>query len=565
MKRIVFICTCIYYSLPITLGGQTSTLDFVQSEYEILERLHSKGVIDISHLSSRTFFLKDISELEFMSENASSIDVTDWNKLMNNIPDRAHFNQDTVALEAESRKGWLNTFYKDPYSFYKVSTKDFFLKIDPVIQISGGPDLQESQLIFQNTRGLKIRGIIDQKVYFYTSIFENQQRFLNYVENEIERISAIPGQGFYKPYQSGVFKGLNGWDFLNAQSYAGIRVSKSIDFRIGHGNHFIGNGTRSLLLSNYAHNYFYLQLNTKIWKIHYQNTFAELSAFSTKVNAGNTLVPKKYMATHYLNYQASPKFSIGLFESVIFSRENNFELQYLNPVILYRSVEQFLDSPDNVLMGINFRYLPIEKWQVYGQLILDELKTSEAFAGNGWWGNKVGYQIGIKAFDFLKISNLDVKLEHNTARPFTYAHRSQQVDEIPTTSYSHASQPLAHPYGANFRETLFQVLYRPHSKIYLTTNMLLSRFGDDNPDNVGRNILLSYEDRSSDYDHFTGQGRNNSIFSLETNMTYELFPNYFIDLTWLYRKQDIQDSPAVNSNYIGVGIRANMARRNYNF
>ena len=45
------------------------------------------------------------------------------------------------------------------------------------------------------------------------------------------------------------------------------------------------------------------------------------------------------------------RINIGLFESIVFSRPNHFELQYLNPVIFYRTVEQMVGSPDNAMIG----------------------------------------------------------------------------------------------------------------------------------------------------------------------------------------------------------------------
>ena len=114
-----------------------------------------------------------------------------------------------------------------------------------------------------------------------------------------------------------------------------------------------------MLLSDYANNYLYLQLNTRVSIFHLQNTFAELSATGSRDNVGDSLLPKKYMAAHYLSLQVSPKLSFGLFESVIFSRDQGFELQYLNPVIFYRTVERLLDSPDNVLLGLNINYTPV--------------------------------------------------------------------------------------------------------------------------------------------------------------------------------------------------------------
>ena len=91
------------------------------------------------------------------------------------------------------------------------------------------------------------------------------------MEDRIFRFQTIQGQGFYKDYNSGVIENLRGYDYLNAQAYVGINVSKSVAIEFGHGKHFIGNGIRSMLISDYANNYFYLKFNTRVWKLHYQN------------------------------------------------------------------------------------------------------------------------------------------------------------------------------------------------------------------------------------------------------------------------------------------------------
>ena len=72
---------------------------------------------------------------------------------------------------------------------------------------------------------------------------------------------------------------------------------------LGHGRHFIGNGMRSLLLSDFSNNYFYLKFNTRVWKLNYQNLFAELSAVSANQLPGDLLLNKKYMASHYLSFR----------------------------------------------------------------------------------------------------------------------------------------------------------------------------------------------------------------------------------------------------------------------
>ena len=297
---------------PCEIKGQLSHLDYNPDVTHMLDRLETSGHLDLKHQSVRYQSLLDILQSNIKKDSVSPIDLNNWDLLHKSIPERKYYSSDTTEVYYRQSKGIFNTFYKSPYSFYTLDTEDFFLKIDPIIHFGLGDDTQDGNFVFQNTRGLKLRGTIDQKVYFYSSILENQQRFLNYEEDEIARLNAIPGQGFFKTYQSGLIDGIRGWDYLNAQAYVGLKISKSIDFQLGHGRHFIGDGIRSMLLSDYGNNYFYLQLNTKIWKLHYQNTFAELSSFSSRDNIGSELIPKKYLASHYLNYQVSDRLSIGL-------------------------------------------------------------------------------------------------------------------------------------------------------------------------------------------------------------------------------------------------------------
>src|SRR5690606_10862775 len=103
----------------------------------------------------------------------------------------------------------------------------------------------------------------------------------------------IPGQGFAKSYNSNIIDRLSGYDYFFARTYIGFKPVKSIQVELGHCNHFIGNGMRSLLLSDFIVPYFYLKLNTSIWKFHYQNIFQELSTISTLVpRRGASLIPK---------------------------------------------------------------------------------------------------------------------------------------------------------------------------------------------------------------------------------------------------------------------------------
>ncbi len=476
---------------------------------------------------------------------------------------------DGISIRSSDSWNLFGTFYKTRANFFSVQEDNFQLIANPILHLSYGNGKDDGNTIFRNIRGVEIHGTIDDNFYYYTNIVESQARFNNFIENRIQKFKAIPGQGAYKNYDSGIIDNLTGWDFLNSQAYVGANISKSISVEFGHGKHFIGNGIRSLLLSDYANNYFYLKFSTKVWKFKYQNLFAELSPISNQFLSGDELLPKKYMASHYLSYAPRKNMEIGLFETVVFSRQNQFELQYLNPVILYRTVEQFLDSPDNVLIGINGKWNIINGVQLYGQVLLDEFNLSEITAGNGWWANKYGLQGGVKYYNVANIDHLDIQVEVNIVRPYTYAHRDtlQEFPEQNVASYTHYNQPLAHPLGSNFKEFILEVRYRPIPKLSLKLRAVKALYGQDGQgQNYGSNPLLPLENREADYGNFIGQGIETDINLVSFDMSYQFYHNYHIDLRYLRRTEDaVDDDLDVTTNFVGLGLRVNLGMVNWDY
>ncbi len=99
-----------------------------------------------------------------------------------------------------------------------------------------------------------------------------------------------------------------------------------------------------------------------------------------------------------------------------------------------------------------------KRFQVYGQFLLDEFVLSEIKKNNGCWVNKWGIQLGAKYIDAFGIKNLDLQVEMNRVRPFTYSHSDS------VANYTHYNQPLAHPLGANFQEFIGIARYQPAPK-----------------------------------------------------------------------------------------------------
>lgn len=452
------------------------------------------------------------------------------------------------------------TFYRTPAHFYEVDVKDFYLRVNPLLQLAVGHESSEGVTTFINQRGLSIRGGVGQNVFFQTSFFDSQVRYPNYVNQYTDSLGVVPGVSFYKDYNSSLFKVTQGRDFLLASAYVGVNLGKYIGFQLGHNQFFIGDGIRTLFLSDFSAPYFSLKINTRIWKIHYQNIFAELAADNFMSIAGfSGPVPKKYMAAHYLSYKPNPRFSLGLFETVIFNREGNqFELQYLNPIILYRTVESWIGSPDNVLLGLNARVDVKNTLSFYGQFILDDIFIENILHGElDWWGNKFGHQLGIKYINAFGVNYLDAQVEWNSVRPYTYSHYDENAN------YSNYKQPIAHPLGANFNEWIISLRYQVSGRLHFESKIYFTSTGEDaDTISYGSNVIVPNTQRPGDYGHFIGQGVATDIIFWSTGVHYELTPGVYLDGQFVFRKKtSALPERNLQTSLFQFGVRYNMARR----
>jgi hypothetical protein len=466
-----------------------------------------------------------------------------------------------------NKKPLLKYFYRTPANLYEAHTKYLDLKINPVFQFKYERERGDNQPLFMNQRGVEIRGSIDNRVYFQSNIVETQARFADYVTARIIRDSAIQGAGLYKTFQSIAFPLNSSYDYVNAQGLIGFNLTPHIGLQLGNGQNFAGDGMRSIMLSNFANNYFFLKLKTKVWKFEYQNIFAELH-INNRPNDNNALNVKKYMATHQVSFNVSPRLNFGIFETVIMTRSTHFELQYLNPIIFYRSVEHGLGSPDNVLLGANFKWNAAKRFSFYGQFLLDEFLFKELFVNNqGWWANKYAAQIGVKYFNALGINNLDVQAEFNKVRPFTYSYYDNE------RNYTHAFQNLAHPLGSNFTEIMARVRYQPTWKLLIDGRLMFANAGENNMkadnslvENFGNIPVVANLTRKREYGFFTTEGINAKTLMTSLDVSYQFNHNMFVDLHILARKKDSQDVKNNQSTfYVGTGVRLNIGNYRSDF
>ncbi|HPN59345.1 MAG TPA: hypothetical protein PLU11_09235, partial [Chitinophagaceae bacterium] len=487
---------------------------------------------------------------------AKSMTKVDQYNLRRIMANNMEYLPDSLRSAFQAKKPFLKNFYTSPANLYEVHVKDFDLVINPVIQVTVSKEKDNSESLFQNTRGLTLRGRIANKIGFATYLTDNQERVPFYVRDFVTARHAVPGAGFYKS-----FKG-TGYDYFDARGYLTFNVTRYIDVAFGYDRNFIGNGHRSLFLSDFGNSNLFLKLNTRIWKFNYQNLFMELHNADNRL--GDRLIGKKYAAMHHLDVAVTKWLNVGLFEGVVFGRPNRFDFGYLNPIIFYRSVEQQNGSFDNSVAGLDVKANLPHKIQVYGQLMLDEFLLSEIKNNRGWWANKWGLQFGAKYIDAFGIPNLDLQLEHNRVRPFTYSHRDS------VANYTHYNQPLAHPLGANFREWIAIARYQPAPKWLITGKLIAYTQGRDSSDrSFGSNIFYPNVApfRQADFGYEIGSGWKTAVFIGSFLVSYEWKENLFFELSALVRKQETKTAPIVsgNTSVISLGLRWNMHRREFDF
>jgi len=386
-----------------------------------------------------------------------------------------------------------------------VNEDDIRLTLDPLVNFQGGIESVANKTTYINTRGFILRGKIGEHVSFESTLQENQASLPPYLDIFAHRYHIIPGSGRLHGYTGGKV-----FDYSMSTGYIDYTPNKHFNFQLGNGKNFIGEGYRSLFLSDESFAYPYLRITTTFWHIKYTNLYTQFQDLS-KYQVDTNYFRKKFSTMHILSWDVTKNFNFTFFESIVWSGKDSlarrgFEVSYLDPIILYRPVEFGLGSPDNELMGFMGSYR-LNRTTIYGQVMLDEFRLSDVLKGNGMWANKQAFQIGIKSLEPFNINGLFVQTEYNKARPYTYSH----FDIL--SNWGNYNQPLAHPLGANFKEGLVHIRYQQGRWIGDLT-FISALYGlDINNKNYGKDIFKSNDSYVQYYNNITGQG-------LRTTLTY---------------------------------------------
>ncbi|MBC9933817.1 hypothetical protein [Chitinophaga qingshengii] len=443
--------------------------------------------------------------------------------------------------------------------------KEYNVFIDFLPDFQIGKTRDGSKTTWLNTRGAIIQANIGTRFYFESSFYENQGKFPYYLDQYIRKNDIIPGQGGIKYYGDG-----KAYDYNYATALLSYTPNKYLNVTAGYGQNFIGDGYRSLILSDIQFSYPYLKLTGNLGNVQYTAMWAQFMDKHSKdfATAYNDLgYYKKWGVFHFLDWNVNKRLTIGLFDAVIWpdadssGRKRGFDWSYMNPIIFLRSAEFSEGSSDNALVGASFKYKLFPKTTVYGQLVLDEFKLKEVFRGKGWWANKQSWQLGFRSFDLFKVKNLDLQGEYNAVRPYTYSYKSTMIN------YEHYNQSLAHPLGANFQEVLGIATYR-YKRWYGRGELMYAKYGGD-PDektNFGHDISKPYTTHPNEYGNWIGQGVKTNLLYAQGTIAYVLNPKYNLRLeTSLAVRRLKNDIDSRNDLIFSFGLRSSFRQFYYDF
>lgn len=479
-----------------------------------------------------------------------------------------HYNTDSLIrrdlYKPEGRLNiWKRIIHDDLFKWDYKESDDITVSVNPYFNFELGKD--DDRRTWVNTRGVTFEGQLGSKISFFSALYENQAVFPYYIDEFVEIRGVVPGQGRAKSFGDG------GRDFSQSTGYLSYNAGTWINFTVGYGKNFIGDGYRSLLLSDNSFSYPYAKMTTTFLKVQYMVMLGQFTHIDKLERQGDERFPYKYGMFHYLDWNIGKRLSLGLFESVIWAAEDEtghrgIDMGYIIPVIIYRPAEYSVGSPDNVVMGLNLKYIPWKDAALYGQFVMNEFKLDEVMSGEKWWANKQGFMLGFKNYNFLGIENLDVQTEYSQVRPFTYSHYS------PITNFGHFNQELAHPLGANFRESISFLKYR-WNRLHLNLEAMYAIHGKDDLDvndedfiSWGGNIFVSNMLRYESHGHEIGQGLNTRIMHAGASVSFLINPKNNMNISAGVRLRDYSnDLQDLRSTMLTFAFRTSLNNFYYNF
>jgi hypothetical protein len=436
---------------------------------------------------------------------------------------------------------FVKKVFYDHLIHLKSKADKYDIKVDPLFNIETGVaqyDTAQSQRIYTNTRGFIASGTIGKDFYFETMFSENQSKFPYYISNYNNQTKIVPGQGRYK-----VFKN-TGYDYAFSSGFVSYQPNKQLNIQLGHGKQKIGNGYRSLLLSDNSFNYPYIRITSQWLKgrMQYTNIYAALMNLTTggakTPQFTEALFQKKAVAFQYLSFNASKRLNFGLFQGMIWNaadsmNRQHLDWQYFNPLIFSNVGFYGLNNKNNIVVGLNSNFKLTNSISIYGQFMADDFSNTTKL------GNAFGYQVGFKYFDVFGLKNLLFQSEYNDVNEGSY---NSPFGTFSNQSFSHYNQNIAYTIG--YGKELVLIASYKFKRVFIDTKL---------------NVQWLTQANESFY--------TNKIAKVQLGYTINPSYNFNVSLGCNYRMQNFSEKEMYNNEttFFTFGIKTNLFNTYYDF
>lgn len=461
------------------------------------------------------YFSKQNYQKAFSSVD-STVQTSFWPQLENQHP------LDSIYGYTDKKK-YYYPFTRKLFRDHLVEIKgdDYHFSFNILFDFQLGYDFADTttidrKKIFNNTRGFIIQGDLGKKVSFFTSVYENQSRFPYIINSWVDSLGVVPGQGRVKP---NIGKDI-GNDYNASYGVLSVQATPWINLQFGHGKHFVGNGYRSLLLSDNAFNYPYLQASVlkKKWQYHFWYADFRVLERMPKGDVPESLFKRKSGNFYYLNYIPHPRVELGVFESEIWQEwdENAGSLPFNgNKLIPVLGINKLVAKNAYSRVGINTKLKLSNHINFYSQAY--------------WSDNARGNQFGFSFYD-LMVKNMNIQMEYNIGKHTTDSILSNLKD------YHHYNQSLAHPLNDDFQELIFIVDYR-YQRWFSQAKII---------------------NQTEDFEH----GR--VIVDVQSGILLNPKVNMNLTVGWVYRDDFISEK-SIKTQWIYLSLRTKLGNKYYDF
>ena len=394
-----------------------------------------------------------------------------------------------------------------------VSGEDYTFYGDIVPDFQIGNDFSGSTGTWLNTRGYQFGGTVGRKFSFYTSGYENQGVFADYYRSYIDSNNVIPGQLGGGPK---IRPRVKDWSYVT--SIVSFTPNKYLNLALGYDKNFIGDGYRSMLLSDFSSNYSFFRLRATYGDLKFQTVLGYmLDPNADRLTTDRRLGDRgKWMSAHYVDWNTTNRLSLGVFQSTVWFNAKE-------------------DRGSTARVGFNAKYEVLQKTALYGQVMLDK---------------ESAWQLGFKGSDLFSVSRLNYLFEFNAAKPYAYSSPTR------LSNYSNYNQPLAHPFGANFKE-MIGILNYSYKRFYFQGQLLRASYGlDSTGTNYGKDIFKGTDTRSAESGSTIGQGIKTNLYYGEGKVAYLINPktNLRVEVGAIARKESNSISSR-NTSWLTIGLR----------